>query len=62
MVNFKCCPNIFVIFLGKKMEIYIYIYILWFLIFFFFGKKKLHFATWQMPQSTVGHVDHNPCS
>jgi AAA+ ATPase superfamily predicted ATPase len=45
MVNFKCCPNIFVIFLGKKMEIYIYIYI-YIVVFniFFFWKKKIAFC------------------
>jgi hypothetical protein len=32
MVNFKCC--IFVIFLGKKMDLYIYIYIVVFNFFF----------------------------
>jgi hypothetical protein len=32
MVNFKCCHNIFVIFLGKKRDRYI--------VGFFFSKKK----------------------
>jgi hypothetical protein len=34
MVNFKCCLNIFVIFLGKKMDLYIVGF------FFFFWRKK----------------------
>lgn len=49
MVNFKCCPNIFVIFWVKK-----WINILWF--FFLQKKKKMHFTTWQMPLA-----DYRPC-
>jgi len=41
MVNFKCCPNIFVIFLGKKMDRYIVV--------FFSLKKIIKLSTWQMP-------------
>jgi hypothetical protein len=50
MVNFKCCPNIFVIF-GEKKRIYG---------FFFFFKKKLNklWDTW--PQSTTWFSDTWP--
>jgi hypothetical protein len=70
MVNFKCHPNIFVIFLGKKWIFYICI--LWFLFYFFFflkkkikkEKKKMYLATWQIPNQqsatlTKIHVAYN---
>jgi len=47
IVNFKYCPNIFVIFWEKKMDLGFRVYILWFS-FFFFWDKKLHFAKWQL--------------
>jgi len=44
MLNFKCCPNIFVIFL-RKMDFVIFLWI------FFFAKIKKKYreayATWQ---------------
>jgi hypothetical protein len=59
MVNFKCCPHIFVIFFGGKMDIYIYIVVTIF--FFFCEKKKLAFChvadTTCRHVAIVGHVD-----
>jgi hypothetical protein len=63
MVNFKCCPHIFVIFFVGKMDIYIYIYIYCDYYFFFFGKKKKKLAFCHVADATcryvaiVSHVD-----